>query len=148
MMRFHAWQTRLMSSWRWLGVLYLTACSLLGCGTSITDTANRRALEVWKKHEAVVERAIKGEQKDDEFGEACLFFEQVTGISIHVNIFTLGYIPEAEAANDLKLIKAWYRENHARLYWDEATKTVKVKSSRSKSYLRPMTGVRQAGIET
>lgn len=97
------------------------------------STANQHALDAWKKHEEVVERAIKGEQRDDEFGDACLFFEQVTGISIHVNIFTLGYAPEAEAVNDLKLIKAWYRENHARLYWDEATKTVKVKSSAGKT---------------
>lgn len=124
--------THWSSPWRWLSVLSLAAC-LLGCGisTASSSAANRRALEVWKKHEAVVELAIKGEQRNNEFGEACLFFEQVAGISIHVNIFTLGYVPEAEAANDLKLIRTWYRENHERLYWDEATGTVKVRPSAS-----------------
>jgi hypothetical protein len=111
----------------WLGTFFLVVC-LLGCGLHIASStaANRRALELWQKHETVVELAIKGQQRNEEFLEACLFFERVAGISIHVNIFTLGAVPEAEAANDLKLIRDWYRQNHARLYWDEASGQVKV----------------------
>ncbi len=114
--------------WRWLGALCLAA-GLVGCvmAPGGSSTADRLAAEIWKKHEAAVERALKGQQKDDEFVDACLFFEQLTGVSIHVNMFTFGFIPEREAPQDLKLIRAWYKKNHSRLYWDEATETVRVR---------------------
>lgn len=126
----HAW-LRLSFSGRRLSILLLAAC-LLGCGTaaaSSSNTADRRAREVWQQHEAVARLAVKGKRHDPEkFVEACLFFEQVTSISIHVNMFTFGFIPEREAPQDLKLIRAWYKKNHTRLYWDEVTKTVKVRA--------------------
>lgn len=124
----HFRHSKRSSCGRLLGTLSLAAY-LLGCGTSTaaSSAASRRALEVWKRHETALEHAIKGKQRNDEFGEACLFFEQVAGISVHVNIFTLGYATEPETKTDLKLIRAWYRENHERLYWDEATGTVKVR---------------------
>lgn len=130
MILFHRLSFKWSYFWGCLGALPLAVC-LLGCSTSTTSSAaNRRALEVWKKHETAVEHAVKGKQRNDEFGEACLFFEQLTGISIHANIFTLGYAPEPEAKNDLKLIRAWYRENRERLYWDETAGTVKVRPPR------------------
>ena len=76
----------------------------------------------------MVELAKEGQQpNEDAFVDACLFFERLTGISIHVHIYTFGFLPEAEAARDLELIRAWYQANSSRLYWDEATSTVRVR---------------------
>ena len=88
----------------WLGIL--PACIFIGCGASLvsSDSADQRALETWKQQEAVVELAIEGQQpNEDAFVAACLFFERLTGISIHVQIYTFGFLPEAEAARDLAL---------------------------------------------
>lgn len=105
--------------------------SLSGCGTSLRSevSSDSRALEIWRHHEAVVDRAIKGYQNEDEFIESCLFFLRLTGIDIDVNMSTVGFIPQAEAPKDLKRIRAWYKQNHSRLYWDEKTRTVQVRNS-------------------
>lgn len=114
----------------WPSVLLPVYC-LLGCCIS-TDggegtAANRQALQIWKEHENRLRDAIEGWPRSDEVCEPCAFFQQVAGIQVHVNFFTLGYVPGSEAKDDLKRIQAWYRKNHRRLYWNEATGTVKVR---------------------
>lgn len=109
-----------------LSILWL-AYGVTGCGTLGESDGDRIARQIWKKHEVDLRRAIEGQPRSDEVCEPCIFFEQVVGIQVHVNFFTLGYVPEPEAKDDLKRIEAWYRSNHHRLYWDEATGTVKVR---------------------
>jgi hypothetical protein len=102
----------------------LAGLLLSACSASIDP----RVVSLWRHHEQAVERAILGSQKNDVFDSACLFYHELTGIEIDANIFTLGSLPGPEARADLELIRAWYRANQHRLYWDEADRTVKVRS--------------------
>jgi hypothetical protein len=96
---------------------------------------------LWKHHELAVQRAIEGDQKGDEFGDACLFFEVVASISVRANIFTLGHAPRPETRADLELVRAWYEANRHRLYWDERSRTVKLRGSvESQKDLAPANG--------
>src|SRR6185503_8227407 len=88
---------------------------------------DRRASIVWENNESTFVRALQGHQKNDDFDRACTFFERLTGIHLHLNFYTFGVLPTPETDQDLRLIRAWYRENKYRLYWDEATKTVKLR---------------------
>lgn len=108
----------------------IAAALLLGCyrlDENESSHLDPKATEIWHKHELVFAKALRGSQKDDDFERACLFFEQVTGLKIHANFFTLGVLPTPETERDFVKIKAWYQENKHRLYWDESTSTVKVR---------------------
>jgi hypothetical protein len=100
---------------------------LLWCKSAALDM---KAVEVWRKQEATFKEALRGHQTNDKFEQACLFFEQTTGLKVHVNYFTFGALPTSETAQDLARIQAWYKSNKYRLYWDEATHTVKVRASK------------------
>lgn len=108
----------------WVGILGVI---LNGCASDFKD----RAHHVWRYHERVFEEALKGNQKDEQLGEACLFFEELTGIKLHVDIFTLGYLPRTEAKNDLVLLRRWYKNNSHLLYWDESEQKVRLKQGGS-----------------
>lgn len=111
-----------------LVILGFTTLAFASCRTP-DPLPDRRVVEIWNRNEQAVEKAIGGYQKDDEFLDACTFFERVTGIEIHVNMFTLGVLPEPEAKDDLKKIRAWFAANRDRLYWDEMDRSVRVKPS-------------------
>jgi hypothetical protein len=112
--------------------LLLAACS------SVIDA---RVDSLWKHHEQAVQRAIEANQKGDEFGDARLFFEVVAGITVRANIFTLGHAPVPETRADLELVRAWYKTNRRRLYWDEKSRTVKLRGSvESQKDLAPANG--------
>lgn len=96
-----------------------------------SDALDVKATEVWHKQEATFKEALRGHQTNDEFEKACLFFEQTTGLRMHVNYFTFGALPTTESAQDLARIQAWYKSNKYRLYWDKATGTVKVRAKKS-----------------
>jgi hypothetical protein len=101
--------------------------SIIACGHSRgPGMLDSRAIAIWHKHEEVFKKALDGHQDDDEFDQACLFFEQTTRLQIHVNYSTVGALPLPETSQDLIRLQAWYKINQGRLYWDESTQTVKV----------------------
>jgi hypothetical protein len=55
------------------------------------------------------------------------FFEDLTGIHLHLDFYTFGVLPTSETEQDLRLIRAWYGKNKYRLYWDEATQKVQLR---------------------
>jgi hypothetical protein len=91
------------------------------------DTSEDKAAQVWSKQAAAMEAAFAGERRDP-FVPARKFFTTLTGIPIRVDGDFVGPLPSAETREDWERIQAWYRENHARLYWDEASGAVKVRS--------------------
>lgn len=101
-------------------------------GTTIQPPAavaeeNRAELE-WQRHITSLEAAVTGGVHDESFEEACQFFERVTGEPVRGNGSPFGWLPNEATRSDLDSLRAWYSANHSRLYWDEATKTVKVRS--------------------
>lgn len=102
--------------------------SLVGCGHSRDLSAlDPKAVAVWHKHEAVFKKALGGYQENDEFLQACIFFEKVTGLHMHVNYSTVGALPIPETDQDLRRLQSWYEINKKRLYWDKAAQEVKVR---------------------
>jgi hypothetical protein len=113
--------------WMILAVLIGTG-PLVGCGHSRGSSAlDQRAAAVWDKHEAVFKKALGGYQKDDEFIRACVFFEKVTGLHMHVNYSTVGALPTQETDQDLQRLQSWYKINKERLYWNDVEQEVKVR---------------------
>jgi hypothetical protein len=110
-------------------ILIVCAVLLLGCLQSRgSQGLDPRVVAIWHKHESVLRTALNGHQRNDEFDRACLFFEQTTGLQMHVNYFTFGVLPTEETDRDLARLQAWYKTNKYRLYWDESMHTVKVRS--------------------
>ena len=106
--------------------LALAAHAVVSCTLTHHDGL-RKAQELWKDHESVVAQAVRGEEHDtDQFVKAVDFFREVAGIKIRVEIYTFGYMPTAETAQDLELVRAWFDANGDRLYYDQATRTVRV----------------------
>ena len=91
-----------------------------------------KAAAIWHKNERVFRRALNGHQRNDEFDQACLFFEHMTGVELHLNYFTLGTLPTAESGKDFARIQAWYKINKSRLYWDKSTRSVEVRPEAAK----------------
>ncbi|HEX4955999.1 MAG TPA: hypothetical protein VF017_21630 [Thermoanaerobaculia bacterium] len=86
-----------------------------------------RALEEWARGLDVLERSLTGRYEEREFGDACQFFQALTGIEVHGEGETLGWFPTAETSRDLDRLNTWYAANGHRLYWDETTSTVQVR---------------------
>lgn len=105
-----------------LAVVLVVACSVR------QDEGHRRALEIWKGHENIVAQAVRGQEHDtDEFVRAVDFFREVAGIEIHVEIYTMGYMPTEETAEDLKVVHAWFEQNGDRLDWVPNSRTVRLR---------------------
>lgn len=111
-------------------LLVLAVSSMLStvCGFSRErpSASNSKAVSIWLKYEKDFERGINGHQGNSEFDKACLFFEQTTGLTIHVNDSTIGTLPTPETKQDLVRLRAWYKLNKSRLYWDQSTSSVKL----------------------
>jgi hypothetical protein len=110
-------------------IFVVIALSSPGCRKKdvVTPVVDARAAAVWGNNEKIFEKALNGHWENDEFDRACVFFEDLTGIEIHVNYSTLGLLPTEETPQDLVRIRDWYKMNKNRLYWDEATGTVKLR---------------------
>lgn len=108
-------------------LLLLTLLAASDCRDS-QDPSFKRAQRVWQAQEDVIDRAARGEKIDlVQFEKACLFFEDVAGISVpgeHSPV--IDWYATEETKNALPVIRQWYRKNGDRLYWDYATQSVKV----------------------
>jgi hypothetical protein len=89
------------------------------------ETPNEKAIQIWSKHAAGMESAFAGERRN-VFVPACSFFTTLTGIPIRVDGDFVGPLPSAETREDWAKVQAWYSQNQARLYWDEAAGAVRV----------------------
>lgn len=90
------------------------------------DDPYAKAVAIWQSNEAAVARAVAGIVINDEFEDACEFFDGVTGIEIRGDGSYLGWTPNEHTREDLEKIRDWYKRNGARLYWDPAEGKVKV----------------------
>jgi hypothetical protein len=106
-----------------VSVMLSTVC---GFSRERPSASNSKAASIWHKYEKDFERGIKGRQGNNEFDKACLFFEQTTGLVMHVNYSTIGTLPTPETEQDLVRLRAWYKVNKNRLYWDLSTSSVKL----------------------
>jgi hypothetical protein len=90
-----------------------------------------RAEKVWRENERVVKGALSGHAYfPDKFGDACAFFGNVTGIKIRGRGTFFGWLPNEYSAADFERVESWYSVNRDRLYWDEASKSVKVSGAK------------------
>jgi hypothetical protein len=108
-----------------VSVILSTVC---GFSRERPSASNSKAISIWRKYEKNFGRGINGHQGNNEFDKACLFFEQTTGLTMHVNDSTIGTLPTPETKQDLARLRAWYKVNKNRLYWDQSTLSVKVHS--------------------
>jgi hypothetical protein len=112
-------------------VLLVVMLFLLTCANQHQrpmPSVDPRVAEVWERNDMIVERALKGDQEGDNFVQACEFFEHLTGVKVHINFFTLGISPTRETRADLEKVRVWYRVNKNRLYWDSATRSVRLRA--------------------
>ncbi|MFL6192610.1 MAG: hypothetical protein ACJ75H_00455 [Thermoanaerobaculia bacterium] len=100
-----------------------------GCDQS-GSLSHARAVVVWKKHESAVFRAVHGVEIGDEFGEACGFFSEVTGLEIRGDGSYFGWVPNGHTDEDFAKVKAWYAEKGNRLYWDDREQRVRVRGQK------------------
>jgi len=101
------------------------ACRSLGP----EELENREtAEEIWRHHEEVVALAIEGKQEGDQFIEAVLFFAELTGVEIEVNMSTMGFIPKTETIRDLERVREWYAEHRECLYYDAVRESVRLRN--------------------
>lgn len=107
--------------------LFLLGIALWLSCRSVGPLIHTRVDQVWKYHEQVFAAAIEGPSDEDQFLATCKFFEELTGIQLHLEFFTMGALPTPESREDLRVLRAWYMENRARLYWDEAESRIKVR---------------------
>jgi hypothetical protein len=103
--------------------LFLVYCRPKDSTPPIIDP---KAAAEWDYNEKIFAKAVYENRQGDEFDRSCEFFSRLTGIKLHINYSTVGRLPTTETPRDLESIKAWYRVNKGRLYWDEATYMVKV----------------------
>jgi hypothetical protein len=53
-------------------------------------------------------------------------------MELHLGFFTFGILPTAEPRQDFARIRAWYKVNKGRLYWDPSTRSVGVRPEAAK----------------
>lgn len=105
-------------------VLPLITCRETDCQED--DDPHAKAVKIWRSNEAAVARAVTGIVINDEFEDACEFFDDLTGIEIRGDGSSLGWTPNRHTREDLEKIREWYKKNGTRLYWDPAEGKVKV----------------------
>jgi len=103
---------------------------LVFCGACFSPerAAQKKAEEIWQKHEEVFVDLREGKNVNAvDFDEACAFFYHLTQVEIPSdhNPFIDCY-PTKDSYKALVPLQAWYSKNHGRLYWDEATKAVRL----------------------
>ncbi len=113
----------LILCWSSLGVF--TACRC----TRIEEPFSIAAAE-WNRNIDVLERAVAGGLlHGDEFGQACLFFEELTSIRVHGEGTTIGFLITTETQGDLEKLVQWYSENKDLLIFNEITCRVELIST-------------------
>ena len=95
------------------------------------DPRAAAAEKVWRENERIVKGALSGHAySPDRFGDACAFFENVAGIKIRGRGTFFGWLPNESSAADFERVESWYSVNRGRLYWDEASRSVKVSGAK------------------
>jgi hypothetical protein len=114
------------------------AVSLLSCapapqerevaGSESHATGKQSVDSIWRSNERIIQTALDGGPVfEDRYAAACEFFERLTGIPIRGKGTYLGWMPNEHTAEDLQAVRKWYSVNRGRLYFDDGTKSVKVR---------------------
>lgn len=114
----------------WRLPLYSIMLLLLGLAWRYKQAIPERAArEVWREHEQVVSDAAEGKRVDlNDFADAALFFAKLTGINVPGDHSTIiDWMPNKDTGTALVPLRRWYAQHHHRLYWDEESKSVKVR---------------------
>jgi len=113
-----------------VALFVLSSISTLACSRP-EEVSRAKAQAFWKQNELVVERAAKGERVDlNRFAEASLFLQELTGVPIYGDHSTfIDFSPTKETAKSVAPLRQWYSKNKDRLYWDQASRTVKLRPS-------------------
>jgi hypothetical protein len=101
--------------------------SFSSCSSAEKD--DHRVESEWRRHEQVLIDLHDGKDiRAADFNEACLFFSELTDIEIPSNhdLFIDCY-PTEDSPKALEPLRNWYSRNRHRLYWDDKTKSVKIK---------------------
>jgi hypothetical protein len=109
-----------------IATLALSLIFCLGCSNKPSDSAHGLAQEVWSRHEAVIVKISRREKVDlKSFEEACLFFENLTGITVpgdHSPV--IDWFPTKDTPKALQPLRQWYADHQDQLVWDPASKKV------------------------
>lgn len=120
----------------------LAAIALCACHRPTNEAANgpsqlpgpatslgTRAVAAWNDHFLTLERIARGEHVDlATFGAACDFFHRVAGIDVPgTGAPEIGWYATKDTPRAIPGLRAWYAANGSRLYWDEATQSVRVR---------------------
>lgn len=91
-----------------------------------------QATRLWAAHEEAVRQAIdvkrlgKGSYSLSDLENAYVFFRDLTGISIGLEIDFFGYHPNQDTTRGLALVQLWYARNSDRLVMNKAANRVEV----------------------
>lgn len=98
------------------------------------EPLNLRARAIWRKHQRVVEAAVRGERTDvAELKDSVDFFEQTAGISLPGDHSPeIDWFPTRKTAQALEPLRHWYQANGDRLYWDRESGRVRVRPKPTK----------------
>ena len=103
--------------------LFFSACPEV---KDTRPTDYRVSLE-WSKNEKKVESALSGKKYiTEDFLNACIFFQRLTGIKISGDLSYIGLTPTNKSRDDFVRVQKWYAENKAKLCWDEQSGSVKL----------------------
>lgn len=105
---------------------------LFACGAKDLShlKGHERAVAEWEKHYSVLRWAVIGISSEGEMMDACRFFYDTAGVSVRGVGTPFGLMPNEETKEDLKRLRAWYKANKDRLYWDDQAGSVIVRPSR------------------
>lgn len=111
-----------------LALTILSSWGLVECSNA-ESVSRAKAQAVFLSNERVIEHSAKLRHVDlNRFDEASSFLETLTGISVPGDHnLAADWYPTRETAKAIKPLRHWYAVNKDRLYWDEATKAVKLR---------------------
>lgn len=111
--------------------IWALAIVVMNCHQNFSDI-DRRAQEEWRRHEQVLEQSIRGTYYPDQLLETAIFFQNLTGISLRVDVTGVGLMPNSKTPEDLHALREWYSRNKAKLYWDDESRSVKLRQEATK----------------
>jgi len=89
------------------------------------DDVDSRIRSEWAKNIYIIEKDLAGKRPiGEEFIDACIFFQRLTGIEISGTMSFDGWMPNRDSARGLSEVKIWYKKNKKLLCWNEEIRSV------------------------
>jgi len=97
-----------------------------GCWSEVQPVADSGAVEIWRAHYSVMNKAVtEGQYDGDKFLQSVRFFDRVTGVGIRYDLGYIGPMVTPHTAEDLQRLDAWFSANSGYLKWDPAEGTLR-----------------------